>query len=82
MRVESARTTPYAARPGGPWARSRKVGWYVGWVETGDDVWFFAINVDIRTPEDARFRKEALNAAMRETGSLSDVVGIKASTEL
>ena len=38
-----------------------------GWVETGDDVWF-AINGDIRTPEDARFRKEALNAAMRETG--------------
>ena len=58
-----------------------QVGWYVGWVETGDDVWFFAINGYPHAGGRA-FRKEALNAAMRETGPLSDVVGIKASTEL
>ncbi|HSV95624.1 MAG TPA: hypothetical protein VLM75_01690 [Spirochaetota bacterium] len=45
-----------------------QAGWYAGWVETDDDTWFFAINLDVRKPEDIRFRKEALYAAMRETG--------------
>ena len=68
MRVESAETYTMRGKTGWAMGAKPQVGWYVGWVETGDDVWFFAINLDISTPEDARFRKEALNAAMRETG--------------
>ena len=25
-----------------------KIGWWVGWVETDDDVYFFACNIDLR----------------------------------
>ena len=33
------------------WAASAEpqVGWYVGYLETHDDVWFFALNMDIRS---------------------------------
>jgi beta-lactamase class D len=48
-----------------------QTGWFVGWIETGDDTWFFAINMDVRAPEDARFRKEALYAAMGEAGIIN-----------
>jgi beta-lactamase class D len=43
-----------------------QVGWYVGSVETRNDVWFFACNLDIRQPSDAYYRKEATYAALRE----------------
>jgi beta-lactamase class D len=68
MRVESAENYTIRGKTGWTMGAKPQVGWYVGWVETGDDVWFFAINVNIHKPEDARFRKEALHAAMRETG--------------
>ena len=67
MRVESAENYTIRGKTGWAWARSRRsAGMWAG--SRRAMTWFFAINVDIRTPEDARFRKEALNAAMRETG--------------
>lgn len=35
-----------------------ETGWYVGYVETDGDIWFFACNLEIREATDARFRKE------------------------
>ncbi|MCU0846057.1 MAG: class D beta-lactamase [Spirochaetes bacterium] len=68
MRVESAENYTIRGKTG--WATGAKpqTGWFVGWIETDDDTWFFAINMDIRTPEDARFRRQALDAAMRVIG--------------
>ncbi len=39
-------------------------GWYVGWLEAGDDVWFFAVNVDLdyETGEGALRERVARNA--------------------
>jgi len=71
MRVESAETYTIRAKTGWAMGTEPQVGWYVGWVETGDDVWFFAINMDIRKPQNARFRKEALYAAMVEIGIIN-----------
>jgi len=34
------------------------IGWYVGCVEDGYDTWIFALNLDIKTPEDIRHRIE------------------------
>lgn len=45
-----------------------QVGWYVGYVETKGDVWFFACNIDIREPKDARYRQETAMAALKELG--------------
>jgi beta-lactamase class D len=33
-------------------------GWYVGYVETKGQVWFFATNLEIRKKGDERFRQE------------------------
>lgn len=52
------------------WAQtvSPQIGWFVGYVETGDDVWFFATNIDITKPEDARVRQEITLDALRIKG--------------
>lgn len=34
-----------------------KYGWYVGYVETKDDVWFFATNIDTKSKDDLPKRK-------------------------
>ncbi len=39
-------------RPERTWTHS---GWYVGYVEKGRDLWFFAMNLDIKTKDQARF---------------------------
>jgi len=43
-------------------------GWYVGYVEKGSDVWFFATNLEIVKREDAAFRREISMEALRSKG--------------
>jgi beta-lactamase class D len=45
-----------------------QVGWLVGYLERGDDVYFFATNVEIRSPEDAAARLSITRAILRELG--------------
>lgn len=40
-------------------------GWYVGYIETENDVWFFALNVDIKNKNDAAYRKEITMEALK-----------------
>lgn len=42
------------------WAQrvTPQIGWYVGYVETSKDTWFFACNLDIDHDTDADYRKE------------------------
>jgi beta-lactamase class D len=44
------------------------VGWWVGWVEEGEWLFPFALNLDIRAPEDAKKRIELGKAALRTLG--------------
>lgn len=44
------------------------IGWWVGWVEDGGKVYAFALNLDIRTPEDAKKRLELGRAGLRVLG--------------
>ncbi len=41
------------------------VGWWVGWVERRGEIYTFALNLDIRTPDDAPRRIELGRAALR-----------------
>ncbi len=34
-----------------------RYGWYVGYVETKNDVWFFAMNIDTKSKDDLPKRK-------------------------
>ncbi|RII30219.1 MAG: class D beta-lactamase [Geobacter sp.] len=45
-------------------------GWYVGYVETKGQVWFFATNFEIRKKGDDAFRKEITMAALKAKGIL------------
>ena len=53
-------------------ARSNpQIGWYVGYVETAGDIWFFALNLDIAGPADLQHRKKLLYAALAELGIIA-----------
>jgi len=41
-------------------------GWYVGYVETDQNVWFFATNLDIGKKSDAAYRKEITMEAFKK----------------
>ena len=45
-------------------------GWYVGYVETKGQIWFFATNLEIRKKGDDTFRKEITIAALKAKGIL------------
>jgi beta-lactamase class D len=45
-------------------------GWYVGYVETKEEIWFFAMNLEIKKRGDEKFRKEITMAALKAKGIL------------
>lgn len=47
-----------------------QTGWYVGWLETGKDAWFFAVRIDIMAERDAVFREKATLRALEGLGLL------------
>ncbi|ANV85682.1 class D beta-lactamase [Picosynechococcus sp. PCC 7003] len=48
----------------------QNIGWYVGYVERGDDVYFFATNIDINSPQDGSARLEVTRRCLQELGIL------------
>ncbi len=55
------------------WAQSDpSIGWYVGYLETKTEVWFFALNLDIRDKKDLPLRKEIVFQSFKELGLISD----------
>ena len=51
---------------------STGVGWLVGYLERGEDVYFFATNIPIRRNQDAAARLPITKAAFRELGLIPD----------
>lgn len=52
------------------WATKVKpqVGWYVGYVETAKDVWFFALNMETRNKNDLTLRQDLVHLALQVKG--------------
>jgi beta-lactamase class D len=46
------------------------IGWYVGYLETADDAWIFALNIDTRDVTDLPLRKQITLDALRVKGIL------------
>jgi len=44
------------------------VGWYVGYIETPQDVWFFATNIEIRDKQDLPLRQQLTLDALQAKG--------------
>ena len=68
MLVEKTPTSTTWAKTG--WATRVKpqVGWYVGYVETLKDVWFFATNIDTRNEMDLPLRQKLTQETLRVKG--------------
>lgn len=60
----------YVLRAKTGWAArvSPQVGWLVGWVERADGARFFALNIDLPTPEANKARFSVARAILREQG--------------
>jgi len=46
---------------------SGKIGWYVGYVETKNNIWFFALNADIKK-EELKYRKQIVMESLKIKG--------------
>lgn len=73
MLVESTSLYSLYAKTG--WAPYDKepVGWYVGYVDTGSDVWFFATNLEVRNSSDLHLRESITRRVLKAIGALPDV---------
>lgn len=47
-----------------------QVGWYVGWLELKDSVWFFAMNLEVQHTSDLALRKRLTLEALKTKGIL------------
>ncbi|EXJ13544.1 Beta-lactamase [Imhoffiella purpurea] len=57
----------------GWFARSTpSVGWYVGYVETDDDTWIFAMNLDLKDEADLPLRAALTREVLRAKGIIGD----------
>ncbi|SKC82086.1 class D beta-lactamase [Maledivibacter halophilus] len=61
-------TPEYVLRSKTGWAlrANPQIGWYIGYIETSDDVWFFACNLDIIDKSYSKYRKEIVYNALEE----------------
>ena len=60
----------YVIRAKTGWAKrvEPQVGWYVGYIETKNDTWFFATNITINSIADLSLRKKITLEALRTKG--------------
>lgn len=68
MIVEQKPTFTIRAKTGWATRVNPQVGWYVGYVETLSDVWFFATNIDTRDENDLAMRQKLTSEALLEKG--------------
>lgn len=69
-------TPAYTIRAKSGWAArvNPQQGWYVGYVETRGQVWFFATNLEIRKKGDEALRKEITMEALKAKGIVVDSI--------
>lgn len=77
MRVGDIPTARLYAKTGWAARQSPQIGWYVGFVETPTDVWLFALNMDVRGPEDLQLRQKLVLDALTLKGVLPRSSGEK-----
>lgn len=70
MMVEKTPAYTLRAKTGYATAASPAIGWWVGWIEKGNDIRIFAMNMDIRQPGHLKARIEITKSALRKLGIL------------
>jgi len=66
------RSENYVLRAKSGWAvrPERQIGWYVGYVEQNENVYFFAVNIDINNNSDAPKREKIAREVLKHIGLL------------
>jgi beta-lactamase class D len=66
--IINEKTDNYVLRGKTGWARevTPQRGWYVGYLERGNDVYFFALNLDVVKPSDIKARLEITKSTLRD----------------
>lgn len=66
--IINEKTNNYVLRGKTGWARevTPQRGWYVGYLERGDDVYFFALNLDVIKPSDTKARLEITKSILQD----------------
>jgi len=49
-----------------------QIGWYVGYVETQKNKWVFALNIDINSKSDLKYRKQITYEILRREGIIRE----------
>ncbi|GHT93623.1 beta-lactamase [Betaproteobacteria bacterium] len=68
MLVEKTPTFAMWAKTGWATQENPPTGWYVGYVETRGDVWFFATNIAVRDEKDLPLRQKLTRDALQAKG--------------
>ncbi|MDD1608687.1 MAG: class D beta-lactamase [Methylococcaceae bacterium] len=68
MRVEKTPTFTIHAKTGWATRVMPQIGWYVGYVETSNEVWFFATNLEVRHEKDLPMRQKLTREALQKKG--------------
>ena len=68
MVVEQTPTAVLRGKAGSARRAEGEHGWFVGYVEARPRSWFFATNVEIRQPSDARYRGQLTREALQIKG--------------
>ena len=68
MVVEQTPAFTIRAKTGLAGKSKPQLGWYVGYVETTKDVWFFAMNIEIRDEKDVSLRLKLTREALQAKG--------------
>lgn len=68
MLVEETPAFKMWAKTGWATRATPQVGWYVGYVETPKDVWFFATNIETRDKNDLPLRQKLTREALQVKG--------------
>ena len=63
-------TPDYRIRAKTGWALAEEIGWYVGYVEQNNNVYFFATNIDMRDQADLNMRLEITRRSLATLGLL------------
>jgi beta-lactamase class D len=70
MAVETTATYTIRAKTGYVFSTKPAVGWWIGWVERGPDTYFFAMNMDLNRPEQAKARIAITKKVLKELGAI------------
>lgn len=68
MLVEEASTYSLWAKTGWASKPNPQVGWYIGYVETPEDVWIFALNMQINDEKELPLRQSLMKSALQAKG--------------